>query len=159
MSKGTSCKEAILRYCNSLENKPKPEELTECLIYYEKPSIERMDQSLSMLKSCKKLSMSSNVIEKIAYLNGLQLEILSLGRNQIRKLDGIEACKDTLQEVWVSHNCIDKLTVFVNYPFPKLKKIFAACNNISNWAEVENLSKLESLEEVAFAGNNLPGYS
>ena len=71
MSKGTSCKEAILRYCNSLENKPKPEDLTECLIYYEKPSIERMDPSLSMLKSCKKLSMSSNVIEKIAYLNGL----------------------------------------------------------------------------------------
>ena len=41
-----------------------------------------------------------------------------------------------------------------------MKKVFIACNNIASWAEVEGLSKLESLEEVALAGNNnLPNYS
>ena len=43
--------------------------------------------------------------------------------------------------------------------FPKLKKIFAACNKISSWAEIEALAKIETLEEVSFAGNELPGYS
>ncbi|CAL6067560.1 Dynein_light chain [Hexamita inflata] len=159
MSKATSCKDAIVNFCNTLPEQPKPEDIVECNIFYEQPSIERMDPSLSMLKSCKKLSMSSNNIEKIAYLNGLQLEILSLGRNLIRKLDGVEAVKDTLQELWISYNQIDKLSVLVNYPFPKLRKIFACCNNIASWAEVEALAKIDTLEEVALAGNSLPNYT
>ena len=73
MTKPTSCKDAILKYCDSLENKPKPEDIEECLIYYQHPSIEKMEPSLSMLKNCKKLSLSSNNIDKIAYLSGLQL--------------------------------------------------------------------------------------
>lgn len=159
MSKGMSCKEAILWYCAQQPDNPKPEDLEVCEIFYMKPSIERMDPSISMLKNCKKLSISSNNIDKVANLNGLQLELLSIGRNVIKKLDGIEAVRETLVELWCSHNLIDRLAVLSNYQFPKLKKIYCACNNISQWGEIENLSKLESLEEVVFAGNNIPNYS
>lgn len=71
MSKGTSCKEAILSYCSTLPDNPKPEDIETCEIFYMHPSIERMDPSISMLKSCKKLSLSSNNIDKVANLNGL----------------------------------------------------------------------------------------
>mmetsp|Transcript_64820 Transcript_64820/g.174000 ORF Transcript_64820/g.174000 Transcript_64820/m.174000 type:complete len:87 (+) Transcript_64820:215-475(+) len=49
-----------------------------------------MDATLSTLKACKHLALSSNNIEKITGLKGCErLEILSLGRNQIKKLDGL----------------------------------------------------------------------
>jgi hypothetical protein len=72
MTKATTCKEAIIKYCDAqVDPKPKPEDLVECLIFYEHPCIEKMDPSLGMLKNCKKLSLSSNNIDKIAYLSGL----------------------------------------------------------------------------------------
>ena len=47
-----------------------------------------MDASLATLKACKHLSLSTNNIEKIGSLAGLEsLEILSLGKNQIKKLE------------------------------------------------------------------------
>ena len=53
------------------------------------PPIAKMDNTLSTLKAAKHISLSSNVIEKITGLKGCEsCEILSLGRNQIKKLDG-----------------------------------------------------------------------
>lgn len=37
------------------------------------------------------------------------MEILSLGRNQIKKLEGLDNVADTLRELWISYNQIDKL--------------------------------------------------
>jgi Leucine-rich repeat (LRR) protein len=51
------------------------------------------------------------------------------------------------------------LTVLTNYQFPNLRRIYASCNAIANWSEIENLLKIESLQEVSFAGNLLPNYS
>jgi dynein light chain 1 len=37
------------------------------------------------------------------------LQILSLGRNLIKKIEGLEPVADTLEELWLSYNQIDKL--------------------------------------------------
>ena len=34
---------------------------------------------------------------------------MSLGRNQIKKLEGLDNVADTLRELWISYNQIDKL--------------------------------------------------
>lgn len=74
------------------------------------PPIERMDASLSCLSSCRHLALSTNNIDKIGSLAGLgSLEILSLGRNCIKKLENLEGVAGTLQELWISYNSIEKL--------------------------------------------------
>lgn len=51
------------------------------------PPINKMDQGLSQLVNCRKLSLSTNSIEKIMNLGHLRnLEILSLGRNVLKKI-------------------------------------------------------------------------
>lgn len=48
------------------------------------PVIQKMDASLQTLKKCKQLRLSTNSIDKISNLHGLDsLEILSMGRNQV----------------------------------------------------------------------------
>jgi hypothetical protein len=59
------------------------------------------------------LALSTNNIERIAGLNALsKLEVLSLGRNQIKKLEGLDAVASTLQELWISYNLLEKLVGF-----------------------------------------------
>jgi hypothetical protein len=59
---------------------------------------------------CRHLSLSTNNIEKISNLTGMEnLKILSLGRNQIKKLENMDAVSDTLEELWISYNLLDKL--------------------------------------------------
>ena len=58
----------------------------------------------------RRLSISTNMIERIANLNGLKnLKILSLGRNCIKNLTGLEVVGDTLEELWISYNYIERL--------------------------------------------------
>ncbi len=37
------------------------------------------------------------------------LEVLSLGRNNIKKIEGLDGVADTLKELWISYNSIEKL--------------------------------------------------
>jgi dynein light chain 1 len=37
------------------------------------------------------------------------LEILSLGRNMIKKISGLEEVGNSLRELWISYNYIEKL--------------------------------------------------
>jgi dynein light chain 1, axonemal len=56
------------------------------------------------------LALSTNNIEKISGLAGLpQLEVLSLGRNCIKKLEGLEPVAPTLKQLWISYNVIERL--------------------------------------------------
>jgi hypothetical protein len=56
------------------------------------------------------LALSTNNIEKISSLSGMDsLCILSLGRNLLKKIENVEAVADTLQELWLSYNQIEKL--------------------------------------------------
>lgn len=57
------------------------EETTVDLIYR---GIGDLDNSINSLKSCVKLSLSSNFIQRIPEIQLDKLEILSLGRNKIK---------------------------------------------------------------------------
>jgi len=74
------------------------------------PPVEKMDSSLNSLKCCRHLALSTNNIDKIGSLSGLEkLEILSLGRNCLKKLENLDGIAGTLQELWLSYNQIDRL--------------------------------------------------
>ncbi|EER05555.1 leucine-rich-repeat protein 7, putative [Perkinsus marinus ATCC 50983] len=61
-----------------------------CLI----PPIEKLDSALNTLVNVKHLSLSTNCIDKMIPLPGLKnLQILSLGRNQIKKIMCLEEAK------------------------------------------------------------------
>ncbi|XP_044515374.1 dynein axonemal light chain 1-like [Gracilinanus agilis] len=107
MAKAT-IKEALVRW--EEKSGQKPSEAKEAKLYAQIPPVEKMDASLSMLVNCKKLSLSTNCFEKIANLNDLRnLGILSLGRNNMKTLNGLEAIGDTLEELWIYYNYIEKL--------------------------------------------------
>nr|XP_048305091.1 dynein axonemal light chain 1 isoform X2 [Myodes glareolus] len=113
-----------------------------------------MDASLSTLANCEKLSLSTNCIEKIANLNGLKnLRILSLGRNNIKNLNGLEAVGDTLEELWISYNFIEKLKGI--HVMKKLKILYMSNNLVKDWAEFVKLAELPCLEDLVFVGNPL----
>mmetsp|Transcript_64824 Transcript_64824/g.174006 ORF Transcript_64824/g.174006 Transcript_64824/m.174006 type:complete len:157 (+) Transcript_64824:215-685(+) len=113
-----------------------------------------MDATLSTLKACKHLALSSNNIEKITGLKGCErLEILSLGRNQIKKLDGVEDVAETLQELWISYNILGSLKGVEK--LSKLRVLYCAQNLITKWADFEPLKECKALEELILVGNPL----
>ncbi|XP_029454527.1 dynein light chain 1, axonemal isoform X3 [Rhinatrema bivittatum] len=113
-----------------------------------------MDASLSTLANCEKLSLSTNCIEKIANLNGLKnLRILSLGRNNIKNLNGLEAVGEMLEELWISYNLIEKLKGI--HVMKKLKVLYISNNLVKDWAEFSKLADLPLLEDLVFVGNPL----
>jgi dynein light chain 1 len=78
-------------------------ETEKVLLYGQLPPIVKMDNTLGTLKAAKHLALSSNCIEKITGLKGLDvLEVLSLGRNCIKKLEGLDDVAPTLQQLWIS---------------------------------------------------------
>ena len=70
MSKGTSIKEAISKW--EAANSMKAADSTVVKLIAMNPPIEKMDSALSQLVLCEKLSLSSNNIEKIAFLTNLR---------------------------------------------------------------------------------------
>nr|KAF6391799.1 dynein axonemal light chain 1 [Pipistrellus kuhlii] len=188
MAKATTIKEALARW--EEKTSQKPSEAKEVKLYAQIPPIEKMDASLSMLANCEKLSLSTNCIEKIANLNGLKnLRILSLGRNNIKNLNGLylflvqislkrgrecsawlfnaknshtaysspargqEAVGDTLEELWISYNFIEKLKGI--HVMKKLKILYMSNNQVKDWAEFVKLAELPCLEDLVFVGNPL----
>lgn len=67
-------------------------------------------QLLFAWPACRHLALSTNNIEKISSLSGMDnLRILSLGRNLLKKIENVEVVADTLEELWLSYNQIEKL--------------------------------------------------
>lgn len=152
MSKGTTIKDALASW--EKKNEQKASESTEIKLYAQYPPIEKMDASLSTLSCCEKLSLSTNCIEKIANLNGLRnIKILSLGRNNIKNLNGLEAVADTLEELWISYNNIEKLKGIG--VLKKLKVLYMSNNQVKAWDEFQKLAELPLLEDLLFVGNPL----
>ena len=102
-TKTTSCRDALKAWeakTGSLAIEAKEIKLI-CQI----PPIDKMDDSLNSLEMCEKLSLSSNLIERIISLPKLKnIKCLSLGRNNIKRLSGLDEIGQTLEELWVSHN-------------------------------------------------------
>mmetsp|Transcript_38608 Transcript_38608/g.46720 ORF Transcript_38608/g.46720 Transcript_38608/m.46720 type:complete len:201 (-) Transcript_38608:530-1132(-) len=152
MAKPTTVKEAIKAFETAKMVKATEAEKVE--LWGQVPPIEKMDATLSTLKACKHLSLSTNNIEKISSLSGMDnLTILSLGRNLIKKIENLDGVADTLEELWISYNHIDKLTNIEK--LTKLRVLYMSNNKIDKWAEIEKLAALENLEEVLFVGNPL----
>ncbi|KAI9328843.1 hypothetical protein BDR26DRAFT_873449 [Obelidium mucronatum] len=113
-----------------------------------------MDASLATLVKCEQLALSTNQIEKISSLQGLScLKILSLGRNYIKKIEGLEAVSDTLEELWISYNNIERLNGIECCK--KLKVLYASNNKIKAWEGVTSLQALPCLVELLLVGNPL----
>ena len=107
-------------------------------LYGRFPPVEKMDQSLNHLGHVKFLSLSTNNISQIANLGGCaSLETLSLGRNQIKNLGGLDPVSDTLENLWISYNNIEKLSGIEK--LKKLTHLLMSNNRVSSWAEFERL--------------------
>ncbi|MBN3325447.1 DNAL1 protein, partial [Atractosteus spatula] len=152
MAKATTIKEALVKWEEKAGEKVG--EAKAVKLYGQIPPIEKMDASLSTLVNCEKLSLSTNCIEKIANLNGLKnLRILSLGRNNIKNLNGLEAVGDTLEELWISYNLIEKLKGI--HVMKKLRVLYMSNNLVKEWGEFIKLADLPALVDLVFVGNPL----
>ena len=111
-----------------------------------------MDDSLNSLVSCEKLALSSNIIERMIALPKLKnIRILSIGRNKIKKIAGLDDIGQTLEQLWISYNELDKFDGLSKCV--KLHTIFATNNKLKNWDEVAKLSQLPELKSVLLADN------
>lgn len=72
-AKPTTCKEAIRRW--EEESQQNAATATEATLSFQWPPIEKMDNSLAGLANCEKLSLSTNMIEKIAGKNLMYYKI------------------------------------------------------------------------------------
>ena len=69
--------------------------------------IERLDQEINQFENCEKLSLSTNSIGQIVQMPRLKnLKILSLGRNNIKKIANLDDVAGTLEQLWLSYNQI-----------------------------------------------------
>jgi dynein light chain 1, axonemal len=75
-------------------------EATFIKLYCQIPPILKLDNALNSLVNCERLALSTNAIDRLIPLNGMKnLKILSLGRNQIKKIEKLDDVADTLEEV------------------------------------------------------------
>ncbi|CAF0908300.1 unnamed protein product [Didymodactylos carnosus] len=149
-------KEALAKW--EEKTSQKAAEAKEVLLFGQFPPIDKMDASISTLVNCEKLSLSTNMIEKIANLNGLKnLKTLSLGRNLIKNLVGLEAVGDTLEELWISYNQIEKLKGIggMRKLRVNINVLYMSNNVVKEWGEFQKLAELQTLQELVFTGNPL----
>lgn len=152
MAKATSIKEAIQKWENDTAQDSTTASDIQLQLQY--PPIEKMDNNLSKLVQCEKLSLSTNMIERIVGIGTLSnLKVLALGRNNIKSLNGLEPLGDTLEELWISYNSIEKLGVLEH--FQKLKVFYIGHNSIRDWSEINKLANIPSLADMVLLGNPL----
>lgn len=150
MSKATTIKEALKRWEEREQQSAVESKVIE--LQFQWPPIEKMDNTLSNLVNCERLSLSTNMIEKIFGLNGMKhLRVLSLSRNYIKNVSGLEAVADTLIELWLSYNLIEKLKGLS--ALKVLKVLYISNNLIKDWSELTRLQELEALEDLVVVGN------
>ncbi|KDO25783.1 hypothetical protein SPRG_09079 [Saprolegnia parasitica CBS 223.65] len=146
----TTCSQAIKAW-EAKEN-ASSEEAPVVKLYCQIPPIAKLDNSLNTLKNCEHLSLSTNSIDRLIPLSGMKkLRILSLGRNQIKKIEKLDDVSDTLEELWISYNVIttlDGLSGLTN-----LTTLYISNNLLKSWDELDKLSNLPKLRDVLFAGN------
>merc|ERR1719433_1577920 len=79
------------------------------------------------------------------------IEILSLGRNVIKKISGLEEIASTLRELWISYNSISQLDGL--QPCQKLTTLFISNNKIKDWSELAKLQANHELVNILLVGN------
>eukprot|EP00931_Biecheleriopsis_adriatica_P073215 TRINITY_DN47545_c0_g1_i1.p1 TRINITY_DN47545_c0_g1~~TRINITY_DN47545_c0_g1_i1.p1 ORF type:complete len:192 (+),score=61.22 TRINITY_DN47545_c0_g1_i1:75-650(+) len=148
---GTSCPKAIALWSEKNEG-ANPEEAEVVKLLCLSPPIEKMDSSLNQLVNVKHLALSTNCIDKMISLPALKhIEILSLGRNMIKKISGLEEIGATLKELWISYNQISTLDGL--QPCGKLTTLFISNNKIKDWGELDKLQANQELTNILLLGN------
>eukprot|EP01138_Halocafeteria_seosinensis_P003219 gb/GECG01003293.1/.p1 GENE.gb/GECG01003293.1/~~gb/GECG01003293.1/.p1 ORF type:complete len:199 (+),score=23.65 gb/GECG01003293.1/:1-597(+) len=114
--------------------------------------VSKLDSSVGSLVQCERLSLSTNMIDKMFPLSGMsKLKILSLARNRIKKIEKLDDVAETLEELWLSYNEISSLDGLQN--LQNLQVLYLANNQIKDWNELAKLADLPKLREVLFHGN------
>ncbi|KAJ1626984.1 hypothetical protein T492DRAFT_842740 [Pavlovales sp. CCMP2436] len=151
----TTCKDALKKLQETLEEGQKVEELEDvrlCMVPWQMPLITKMDASLNTLKKCKHLRLSSNQIDRIGSLAGLEsLEILSMSRNLLKKLENLDAVAGTLKQLWISYNNLIALNGIEK--LQHLEVLYMSNNKVHDIKEIERLQTLPKLHELLFKGN------
>ncbi|GFS63695.1 dynein light chain 1, axonemal [Nephila pilipes] len=115
------------------------------------PAIDKLDASLATLAKCEKLSFSTNMIDKLTNLNTLpEVKIFSVGRNNLKSLNGIEGLSETLEELWASYNNVDKLKAVAS--LKNLRVFYLSNNNLKDINELKHLAELPKLEDLVLKG-------
>ncbi|KAF5922879.1 hypothetical protein HPG69_013224 [Diceros bicornis minor] len=150
----------------------KPSEAKEIKLYAQIPPIEKMDASLSTLANCEKLE---DIVFRKKQHKELKWTVAILSSDQFGKrkkmfylaflmrknshtafsspASGQEAVGDTLEELWISYNFIEKLKGI--HVMKKLKILYMSNNLVKDWAEFVKLAELPCLEDLVFVGNPL----
>ena len=79
------------------------------------------------------------------------LKILSLGRNNIKRIVGLDEIGQSLEQLWISYNQIEKLDNL--NPCIKLHTFYASNNRIKSWDEIGKLGQLGEIKHVNFVNN------
>lgn len=136
----SNCAQAIKAWAS--KNEEKPEDAKVIKLCCQMPPINKMDNSLSTLKNCEHLALSTNMIDRMLpqSLSGMSnLKILSMGRNNLKKLERscLEDVASTLEQLWISYNSISSLDGIACCS--KLKALYCSNNLIKNFNELEKI--------------------
>ncbi|XP_029669624.1 dynein light chain 1, axonemal-like isoform X3 [Formica exsecta] len=141
--KPTTCKEAIRRW--EEENEQEAATATEVTLSFQWPPIEKMDNALAVLANCEKLSLSTNMIEKIAEI--------WVSYNYIEKMKGIQAMRN-LRVLYMSNNLVREWNEFARLQeLPNLRDLVFVgnplyeSNEIEQW-RIEVARRLPNLEKL-----------
>ena len=75
----------------------------------------------------------------------------SLSRNKLKKIEKLDDIADTLEELWLSYNFIEKLSGLEN--LTKLRVLYMSNNGIKSFDELERIAHISSLKDLLFQGN------
>ena len=91
----------------------------------------------------KRLSLSTNAIDRLGSLAGMSnLKVLSVGRNNLKKIEKLEEVASTLEQLWISYNQISTLEGLSN--LPNLNTLYISNNTIKSFSELNHLVSVES---------------
>lgn len=79
------------------------------------------------------------------------LEILSLARNQLKKIENLDAVAGTLKQLWLSYNNIIGLSGVEK--LQNLEVLYLSNNKVNDIKELDRLASLPKFVELVFHGN------
>ena len=79
------------------------------------------------------------------------LRILSVGRNNLKKVEKLDDVAATLEQLWMSYNQVTSLEGLAG--LGQLQVLYCSNNLIKSFGELDHLAGLPQLREVLFAGN------
>lgn len=155
MSQETTITSALQQWQEENETIPLDEAKDVHLHSFQFPKIKKMTLGLAVLENVEKLNLSFHEIDRIILSPKMEhLKILVLESNQIKSFDGIGVVADTLEDLKIGYNLIEKMKGIE--VMTKLRVLSMGSNLVRTWTEFSKLSALEnSLEDLVFLGNPL----